>query len=400
MSEILSVGSMPHRDDTIVKKDYHIYSPYTSSFANSDEVRIAIHSQDLYALPSESYILFDVEVARKTGNNHANAVGTWSGCYACHFFSEMRYEINNIEVDRIKNPGISAYMKMITAHPHYRRKETDQFSFHNGKALVERTYSFIIPLNLVFGFCDDYQKIIMNAKHELILVRSRRDTSAYTCATDSFNVNVRKIQWKIPHIQLADHAKLAMLKYLERKQTITVPYRSWDLYEMPQMPQSSKHIWTVKSTSQMCKPRYVILVLKTNRQLLAAASDGFDNCGITDVKLHLNSECYPYDNYNSNFTNLNYNDLYLAFTRIQKSYYPQSQSDNPIAFSYETFGTNPLFAFDCSRSDDSLVGGAIDVRLEINASANIAANTAAYCLIIHENQFEYSLFSGIVVRNV
>lgn len=115
MSEILSVDHLPEQDTNIVKRQYHSYSPYTSSFQNNDEVRIAIQSQDLYVLPSESYILLEVNVARKAGVEHAAVVGTWVANYAEFLFSELRYEINNIEIDRIKNPGLTASAKRFTA---------------------------------------------------------------------------------------------------------------------------------------------------------------------------------------------------------------------------------------------------------------------------------------------
>lgn len=399
MSEILSVGQAAVRDNTIARKQIHTYSPYTSAFGNNDEIRIAIQSQDLYVLPSESYIAVDVNVTRKTGANHATVAGAWVSNYAQFLFSEIRYELNNIEIDRIKNPGVTCNLKKFTSSSHSEERICRLDAHYVGKALEARKYSFLIPLNFLFGFCEDYRKILMNAKHEIILVRNRRDIYSYTAATESFNLTVSKVQWKVPHIQLSDHAKLMMLRYLERKQTITVPYRSWDLYEMPQLPQSAKHIWTVKSSSQMSKPRFVFVALQTDRQLVSANSAAFDHCQISDIKLYLNSEYYPYENYDSNFTEGNYQDLYMAFLKIQKSYYNGHEGENPVNFDYGEYGASPIFAIDCSRTDESLLGGSIDIRLEINARENIPANTVAYCLIIYENQFEYSPFSNIVVRN-
>ena len=34
-------------------------------------------------------------------------------------------------------------------------------------------FEVVIPLSMILGFAEDYRKIVMNAKHELILVRSR-----------------------------------------------------------------------------------------------------------------------------------------------------------------------------------------------------------------------------------
>jgi len=55
-----------------------------------------------------------------------------------------------------------------------------------------------------------------------------------------------------------------------------------------------------------------------------------------------------------------------------------------------------LFAFDCSRQNESLKTGSIDVRVEFEATANIPANTSAYCLMIHEVIKEYRPMSGLV----
>lgn len=399
MSDILSIGNTPIRDEMIIRKQYHSYSPYTTSFNNNDEIRIAIQSQDLYVLPSESYIYLDIEVTRRDGANHAATVGTWSSNFASFLFSEIRYELNGVEIDRIKNVGMASNVKRFAAIA--KPQNAALISIHTGTTLAVRTYSVVIPLNQLLGFADDYRKIILNAKHELILIRNRKDIFSYQAALESFNIRVTKIQWKIPHIHLADQAKLKMLRYLEKKQSISVNYRSWDLYEMPQLPQSRKHIWTVKSTTQLTKPRFVFVVFQTNKQIVSANSASFDNCAISDVKLYLNSEYYPYDNYNSHFVNGNYQELYFALMQIQSSYYNDPEDkNNTLLLTYEQFQSNPLFAFDCTRSDESLIGGTVDVRLEINARENIPPNTVAHCLIIHDNHIEYSPFSGVVVRGV
>lgn len=91
MSEILKVGYVPEQDNTIIKKQFHTYSPYTAGFENSDEVRIAIQSQDLYLLPSESYICVDVNITRKIGLEHAQTQATWTPGHAACLFSEIRY---------------------------------------------------------------------------------------------------------------------------------------------------------------------------------------------------------------------------------------------------------------------------------------------------------------------
>lgn len=55
-----------------------------------------------------------------------------------------------------------------------------------------------------------------------------------------------------------------------------------------------------------------------------------------------------------------------------------------------------LFVIDCSRQNDSLKTGPVDVRLEIECSEPIPENTTGYCLIINDRLFEYKPLSSIV----
>lgn len=402
MSDILNIGGVVKSDDSIAKKEFHTYTPYTQSYGNNDEIRIAIQSQDLYVLPSESYIMLEATVTFTRANEAVvlPAVRFVNG-FESFFFSEIRYELNGVEIDRCKNAGITTNMKRYSAHRNNNLLQMVQM--YDGSTVAERSYRFILPLSAIFGFAEDYNKIIMNAKHELILVRSRSDANAYTGdagATSHVNFNFQKIHWKIPHVQLADHSKLRMLRYLDKKRTINIPFRSWDLYEIPQLPEASKHIWSVKTTTSLNKPRYVIVGFQTGRNNSAtAASSLFDHCNVSDIKLFLNNDIFPYNNLDTNFGTSNYQELFTSLLHMQMTYY-QKNSVNPFAMTLAQFNHRALFAFDCSRSDESLMNSTVDVRLEINTRENIPANTSAFCLIIHDSIITYSPFDGIISKGI
>lgn len=397
MSDILSIGSEILHDDTIIKKDYHTYSPYTQSFSNDDEIRIAIQSQDQYVLPSESYLLLEVEYKRKTGIE-CDAKFTYN--FAAFFFQEIRYEINSYEIDRIKNPGITTNMKHLLATSKMDAAANHVLTaFHEG-VVQTKTYNFVLPLKCMLGFMEDYKKVIINTKHELILIRSRNDNATYSASEECFDIKIKKIHWKIPHIQLSDEAKLMMFKYLNTKQYIDVAYRSWDLYEVPQLPQSNKHVWTVKTTNQLNKPRYVVVGFQTDKQKVDTDSSTFDHCKISDVKLFLNTQPYPYENLNLDFEKGNYTELYYMYMKCQESYYNGENPEIFFSMTFAEFKSRCIFTFDCSRSDESLTNSMVDVKIEITARDNLPEQTAAYCLIIHDNLITYTPFNGIVSRSV
>lgn len=398
-SKILQIKSPLHQDTDIMSQQFHTYTPYTTSFNNNDEIRITIQSQDLNVLPSESYLFIDYTMTKIDNTAFVAGDVTLTYNYIAHLFSELRYELNGVEIDRCKNPGITSILKCMIACNSADQKVYTLFNSGSGAEVNGGTSRVVVPLRFLFGFCDDFRKIVLNSKHELIMVRSRTNTNMYQGANDILRVQINKIQWKIPHVSLSDETKLTMWKTISRNESLLIPFRSWDLYELPVVPQTTRHTWSVKTTSRVNKPRYVVVAFQTNRNnIVASNASMFDHCNITNVKLHLNNERYPYDDMNLNFIENNFAELYHMFQNIQRTYYNDTSCINPWNVDLMGFLQRPVFAFDCTRSDESIKSGMVDVRVEIEASQNIPANTSAYCLIIHDNLVEYSPFTSMVHR--
>lgn len=194
-----------------------------------------------------------------------------------------------------------------------------------------------------------------------------------------------------------------MLRTIAQNDYLQMPFRSWDLYELPIVPQTTRHTWAVKTTSKVNRPRFVVVGLQTNRNNIRVSDPSlFDHCNITNMKLHLNNERYPYDDYNLNFPLHNYHEIVLALSKIQNAYYNGTGGLLPLDDwpSFRLLLTRTLFAFDCTRADETIKTGMVDVRIEIESSQNIPANTSAYCLIIHDNIIRYSPFTGLVQRDI
>ena len=77
---------------------------------------------------------------------------------------------------------------------------------------------------MLLDFYEDYKCLIVNAHHELILIRTR---NAYNClgnpVTES-EIELFKVQW-MPHIAL-NEVKLSMLRVLESGRYLRMSFRS------------------------------------------------------------------------------------------------------------------------------------------------------------------------------
>uniref|UniRef100_A0A1B0FED4 Double jelly roll-like domain-containing protein n=1 Tax=Glossina morsitans morsitans TaxID=37546 RepID=A0A1B0FED4_GLOMM len=80
--------------------------------------------------------------------------------------------------------------------------------------IVSGYFNFCIPLKMLLGFAEDFNKIIVNSKHELILLRSKDDKQTITTilANEQIKLSILNITWKMPHVQLADAYKLEVFK--------------------------------------------------------------------------------------------------------------------------------------------------------------------------------------------
>lgn len=399
MSEILQVKKAVSRIDDITSVQFHTYTPYTTSFNNNDEIRITIQSQDLYVQPSESYLYIEFSAVGLNGEAISERA-FFTHALTTHMFSEMRYELNGFEIDRCKSPGITSLLKTMVSCKSFDKGAFGLLTCNSNARVMATTYCMLLPLRFVFGFCDDYNKIVLNSKHELILVRSRSNVGLYRSNTDHVQFTINKIQWKIPHVMLNDQAKLSMLKTVERREEIPLSFRSWDLYELPRVPETTRSSWNVKTTTQLTKPRYVIVAFQTNRNQIVEDPAMFDNCNVSDIKLYLNNERYPYDDLNLHFGQNDYHELFNMWSKVQQTYYNGTSNYNPADISVTNFGATPIFVFDCSRSDESVKNSMVDVRIEMEARENFPANTTAYCLIIHDNLIRYSPSTSIVTRDI
>jgi len=112
-----------------------------------------------------------------------------------------------------------------------------------------------------------------------------------------------------------------------------------------------------------------------------------------DIRVFSNNEYYLYESIDGD-DNCVYN-MYAAFNGVYN--HDNAHSSKPLL---ETGAISTdkkmLFAFDCSRQNESLKTGSVDVKIEFETTANIAANTRAYCLMIHVMIKEYRPLTGLV----
>lgn len=399
MSDILNINRGIRSDNSITKFEYHTYSPFLQSFNNNDEIRISIKHQDLCVLPSASFLYIEGRLLKEDGTPTQLAQIT-NNTFA-YLFDSIRYELNGVEIDQSKNVGHTSTLKNIVSLNENLSRMLHNAAWFNttNHVLTNGYFNFYVPLNMLLGFTEDYNHVVINVKHELILTRSRTDDNAVISAADNVKFNISKLQWRIPHITMSDESKLKMLKTIDGGRSLRMAFRSWDLYEYPLLSETTNHNWSVKTSNQLEKPRFIIFALQTDRKNQRAKDYAkFDHCNLTDVKLHLNSESFPYDDMNLRFAENRYALLYAMYSNFQKNYY--GRDPQPLFTRAEFLTYAPIVVIDCSHQNEAIKTGPVDVKLEFKTSENMPPLTSAYCLILHDRIVEYNPLTSEVKKIV
>ncbi|XP_076643541.1 uncharacterized protein LOC143353820 [Halictus rubicundus] len=389
--DILNISKAPIFENRITKIELHTYNPYANTtFGNNDEIRIPIQQQDLYTLPCRSFLYVEgilslpgkIELSTEescidTASLDNNTVP--------FMFEEIRYELNGVEIST-KSVALSNAAWVYG----------NDSSMPTATTTAAINFNFCVPMSILLGFCEDYKRVVINARHELILIRSRTDANALHGSSNNAKpvLDLHKIQWRMPHVTLDDIHKLTMLRILDSGRPISMSFRSWDLYEYPLLQATTKHTWAIKTAPQMEKPRYVIFALQTDRRnSVTKKATRFDHCALANIRLYLNSETCPYDDLNIDFKNGKYALLYDMYAKFQESYYGNGEALLDVA-NFLLYA--PLVVLDSSRQNEALKNATIDVRIEFECRADVPPSTTAYCLIIHDSIVEYNPLTNIV----
>ncbi|XP_076248102.1 uncharacterized protein LOC143187770 [Calliopsis andreniformis] len=150
---------------------------------------------------------------------------------------EIRYELNGVEIDYNRNIGITSTLKNYISFTCYEDKIMKNAGWNirwNDEKNVKYHFNFCVLLKILLGFCEDYKHIVINARHEFILIRPRNDNN---CLVGSLmlepEIELFKVQWRISHVILNDITELSLLRALKSGQNLSMCFRSWDLYEYP-----------------------------------------------------------------------------------------------------------------------------------------------------------------------
>ena len=417
MNSILRITDPILKDDSIDRYEEIAYEPVAGTNLNApgQDIRLTIETQDIFTHPSESYLIIEGRLL-KTDNNYYGRDDsiTLTNNGIMHLFKRIRYDLSGQEIESLIHPGQATTMLGLLKYPDDFSKSKglnqlwykdttgeasldDNAGFSARQAYIIRnsnergSFSFRIPMKHIFGFCEDYDKVVYGLKHNLTLTRND-DNDAIFRANDiaAGKVILSKISWFMPHVTPADKDKMELYKIIERKEKIPVGYRMIQC-DSASIPQATSFSWRLSVKSSPEVPRFIIVGFQTNRSGDQLTNPSlFNNVNVSNIYVMLNSMRYPTTDYNISFLGSKYSRAYGDVAEFRTKFFNMNElisNPNITPLEYKPFYS--LFLFDVSKQSEKLKYSTTDIQIKMHFSANVPANTQAYAVIISDRLINF-----------
>lgn len=398
-------------DNSIEKKILHEYNPHIGVNLNSvhSDIRIVIQNQDQFLLPSESYIYIECKILKEDGTEYGNNKDiSLINNGLMHLFERVSYKMSGQEIEGYAHVGVASTIKgLLTYSDQYNegdlfmwklddKASIESSGFKHRKNLIFKTdangfFSACIPLTHIFGFCENFTKVIYGVEHELILRRNHNNDALFKSDASVANVDstangkieIMKLSWYMPHIKLSDEFKLSLYNQIENRATIPIAFlnRQCERYTLPVGTRVLD--WKLNIAAGTEKPRYIVLAFQQNLMNDQKKNMGhFAHLGVQNAYIQLNQERYPEHNLNIDYAK----NIYSQAINMYTDYFKNVLGNNRLPISANQYSTiYPLLVFDVSRQSERLKNSPVDIRIKANFSNAITAdNTEAFAFILSD----------------
>ena len=419
MSEsILHIQEKPDVDESIREYEYVEYQPSTGSQLNSSgQITITIENTDDFYHPRHSWLLVEGDLMKADGVTRYAAADlvTLTNNAILFLFTNMKYSLSGQEIESLNHTGIGTLLLGLAKYSAGFEKgpglmqcwypdtgttavDAENIGFRVRRSFIvvkpvpRGSFSFAIPLEHVFGFCEDYDKVMYGMRHTLTLVRTSDNDAIFRGATaDAGIVKLSKISWMMPRVQPNDEMKYKLYKTIESKAVLDASFRmrQCNVVEIP--ANATSFSWRLGVRTAPEKPRYVIVGIQADKSGNQEHNASlFDHSSVKNMSVVLNSTKYPPLDANASFAKHQFTSFYKAMTEFTRDYYGLDPlvggcGLHPIEYKELT----PIFIFNVSKQSERLNRGVVDVTVEMQFAPNgVAANTKAYALVISDRQLK------------
>ena len=369
-SDIWEFPSVAEMDTSVVKYDYaRVFedSHGNGSLENTDHYSYTTNNEDIWLLPSESYLNLTVRLRKADNSEYAwtNVAANVAQNVAAvtadnvslsdngfNIFEEARYYIDDKEIERIDHLGIATLVNNIVKYTSEEKINAVKYSQlwfltkdGDRKTYVRNncngTINLLLPLNKIFTFCEQVDHVFRGVKHRVTFTLNKPESLIQKGnGVGNGKVVVTKCEWMIPYCEPSLSTMAKLESSLASNSSFRLSWTALNVYRS--QPPKNDNI-RMQLSSTIHKPQNVFVGLQNlNRSTSQEHSSMvFDHMSVEYVNVEINGIQFPDKNIVNNFNSRDIMETYERF--LQASEY-KSMVD------FETFRSSyPLFHIDVSN---------------------------------------------------
>ena len=168
------------------------------------DIRITIETQDIFTHPSESFLIIKGQLTKNDDTLYADADAiSLTNNGMMYLFKNIKYQLSEKTIEEVNYLGQATMMLGLLKYPDDSSKSHginqlwykdtgptavlnhDNVGFKVRQAYIIKkpdpkgTFSFKIPLKHIFGFCEDYNKILYGMKQNVTLTRNNDNDAIF-----------------------------------------------------------------------------------------------------------------------------------------------------------------------------------------------------------------------------
>ena len=425
LNPILETKEPLEEDESIVGYNIYAFNPVSGSQLNNPgNITITVNNSDDFYHPSHSWLEFEGQVIKEAGTNYTkDQMISFVNYGILYLFDQMKYCLNSSPIDVVFNPGFVANIFGLATFPdNYKpgliegwAPDTSEEITDNNLGFKARrdlilasepdpigVFRFSIPLKRVFGFADDYGKIMYGFTHNLILTKSSSDDNALVhtawedplkkkdAEIDAGKVNLSNIRWMLPRVRVSDVAKFILQEQIRNRIILDCGFRMRQHISID-VAGGNTFTWRLGVRSSPEQPRFIFLAFQTKRSENQSYNNGiYDHCDLTSAHVLMNNDRYPVNDFETNFKKNYFDNFYNELVDFRKKFYGidgiiSSSCVGPMEFKRRF----PIYCFDVSKQSERLKSGVTDITLHCRFGTDVETPTVAHVMMISDRKLKF-----------
>ena len=408
-SQVWEFPKMHDRDDSIVKYDTKIIDEDhhgMGTLENADRFHFTTKNEDLWFLPSESYLLVKCRLRKEDNTAYrwadvAAQVGppvvpaqaaevVTIDDNAFNIFKEARYLIDDQKVESIEYLGISTLVDNIfTYNDDVKEKNArhSQLWFRNDDAArmtyvreCQGTLQLLLPLSRIFPFCKYAKHVFRGVKHRIEFTLNDANNLVYRGAgVENGRVKVLEMRWVVPYVE----PSLTMMAKLETQLATNSTFEiNWPAINVFQHQPAQNQKLRIPLNATVHKPTKIVVITQNLNRTTSQEHNSleFDHLDLTECFVEINGVKYPETPIKTDFDERDIQTAYHNFLKF---------CDNGVScVNMEMFRAYyPLMCIDVSQHPPQLYENSSFPNIVINMEfENAPANDFLVWVIVYNDR--------------